>query len=598
MILGPTVNIARVPVWGRNFEGYGEDPFLTGQLGAAYVQGVQGEGVISTLKHFAANNAEYERRRIDETIDERALQEIYFPAFKAGVEAGVWSIMSAYNKVNGDNCSENEYLLTEVLRNQWGFKGFVVSDWGSTYSTAKAINAGLNLEMPGGDAARAWLGSDRAEETHASGLFLTPDKVMTAASAGGIMQETIDEAVRPILRVMFSAGLFDQQHTAGGVVETEEHKALAREAANETLVLLKNAGDLLPLDPAQIRSVAVIGPNGDVARTGGGGSSLVRPNYSVTPLDGINEIADEHITVNYALGVAMAGEDPAQDTPQVREQLRTEAVEAAKKSDAAVIVVGYSSTLETEGSDRSMDLPAGQDDLIRAVAAANENTIVVIQSGGPVTMTDWIGQTPAIVQAWYGGQEAGHAIADVLFGVVNPSGRLPVTFPKQMRDSPAYGNYPGENLQVTYAEGIYVGYRGFDKNGTEPEFPFGHGLSYTTFTYSGLEVTPAQVKTGEPVTVTFQVENTGSVAGAEIAQVYLHDVESSIDRPEKELKGFGRVTLQLGETQTITVDLDEDAMSFYSPAKEDWVSEPGAFEVLVGSSSRDIRLKGTFELAE
>jgi beta-glucosidase len=294
----------------------------------------------------------------------------------------------------------------------------------------------------------------------------------------------------------------------------------------------------------------------------------------------------------------MQGDDPVNETPEARARLRNEAVELARKADAAIVVVGNSFKLESENFDRPfMDLPAGQDDLIEAVAAANKNTTVVIVAGSPVTMTKWIGRVPAVVAAWYGGQEAGHAIGDILFGLQNPSGKLPVTFPKQWPDSPAYGNYPGEQLHVTYAEGIYVGYRGFDKRGVEPLFPFGHGLSYTKFDYTGLKISPAKVAAGKQVEVTIEVRNSGSRAGAEIVQLYVHDVKSSVDRPLKELKGFQRVMLNPGESRNVSFTLDKSAMSFFSTAKDDWVAEPGAFEVWIGASSRDIRLKGTFELA-
>jgi beta-glucosidase len=599
MILGPTVNINRQPLWGRNFEGYGEDPYLTSRLGVAFIKGVQSEKVIPSVKHFAANNQEFERHRIDEKIDARTLHEIYFPAFKAAVqEAGVWAVMSAYNKVNGQWCAENPFLLTETLQKRWGFKGFVISDWGSTYSTAPTVAAGMNLEMPGGEAMRKWMTTTDFKEVGNGAGWLTQEKVLAAVAAGQLKQEAVDDSVRRMLRVMFSAGLFDTTHTGGGEIDTAEQKAVARRAATESIVLLKNEGDALPLGAPKTRSVAVIGPSAGIPRTGGGGSSLVRPRYSVTALDGIKEAAGAQVKVGHALGVAMQGEDAANETPEARVRLRNEAVELARKADAAIVVVGNSFKLESEDFDRpSMDLPAGQDELIEAVAAANKNTIVVIVAGSPVTMTKWIGRVPAVVAAWYGGQEAGHAIGDILFGAQNPSGKLPVTFPKQLADSPAYGNYPGENLHVAYAEGIYVGYRGFDKRDVEPLFPFGHGLSYTKFDYSGLKISPGKVAAGKQVEVTIEVRNSGSRAGAEIVQLYVHDVKSSVDRPLKELKGFQRVLLNPGEARNVSFTLDKSAMSFFSTAKDDWVAEPGAFEVWIGASSHDIRLKGTFELA-
>ena len=598
MILGPTVNINRVPLWGRNFEGYGEDPYLAARMGVAYIRGVQAEGVIPSVKHFAANNEEYERHRIDAKIDERTLHEIYFPAFKAAVEeAGVWAVMSAYNKVNGQWCAENPYLLTDTLRKRWGFRGFVISDWGSTYSTAATINAGMDLEMPGGEPMRLWASKPETMRDGNGAGWLTADKVLAAVSAGGVSQAAVDDSVRRILRVMFTAGLFDRPHADGDRagrraddVDTPEQRQIARTAANESIVLLKNSGGLLPLSAERTPKIAVIGPNAAVARTGGGGSSLVRPYYAVTPLDGIREAAGPRADIVHALGVVMQGGMEGEDAPKPPPELLAEAVAVARHSDVAVVVVGNAPKLEGEGFDRrSMDLPAGQDELIEAIAAANPNTVVVVAAGAPVTMTRWIGSVPAVVYAWYGGQEAGHAVGDILFGAVNPSGKLPVTFPKAFQDSPAYGHYPGEDLHVEYAEGIYVGYRGFDKRNVEPLFPFGHGLSYTTFDYTGLKIAFP--------TVGVSVRNSGTRAGAEVVQLYLQPPPARLDRPVKELKAFSRIMLQPGETRTVSFTLDKAALSFYDPALHDWVAEPGRFTVLVGASSRDIRAKGEFELA-
>jgi beta-glucosidase len=598
MILGPTVNINRTPLWGRNFEGYGEDPYLTSRLAVAYINGVQGEGVIATVKHFAANNQEFERHRVNVRVDERTLNEIYFPAFKAAVEeAGVWSIMSAYNKLNGVYCAEDPYLLKDMLRQHWNFKGFVVSDWGSTYSSAATVNAGMDLEMPGGTPMQEWL---KEPDTIAAGNgagWLAPEKVLPEVKSGKISTTTIDENVAHILRVIFVSGQFDKPHTATGEIDTAEQRALARKASDESIVLLKNNGDILPLDPSKIHSLVVIGPNAAIARTGGGGSSLVVPKYSVSPLKGIQDRAGERVKVSYALGVSMEGEDPAKDTAGARTQLIEQAARAAATVDAAVIVVGRSAKLESEDFDiKSLDLPAGQDDLIDAVANANKNTVVVINAGGPVAMSRWIGKVPAVLDLWYGGQEGGNAIADVLFGDANPSGKLPVSFVKQWKDSPGYGHYPGENLQVDYAEGIYVGYRYFDKRNIEPLFPFGYGLSYTKFEYSDLKVSPDKAAPSQSVGVTLRVRNSGSRAGAEVVELYLHDAHTTVDRPIQELKGFRRVVLAPGETRVVDFTLDRSAMAYYSTAKRDWVEAPGQFDVLVGSSSRDIRLKGSFDL--
>ncbi|MGB6689544.1 MAG: glycoside hydrolase family 3 C-terminal domain-containing protein [Terracidiphilus sp.] len=606
MILGPTVNINRQPLWGRNFEGYGEDPYLSGRLAVAYVRGVQGEGVIPSVKHFDANNEEYERHRIDATVDERTLHEIYLPAFKAAVqEGGAWNVMSAYNKVNGAHCGESQYLLHDILQKEFGFKGFVVSDWGSTYSTAPTVNAGMDLEMPGGLPMQPWLKNPRTQEQGNSDGWLTADKVLAEVNAGHIAEATLNDNVSRILRVIFLSGIFDHPRVATGedTVDTPTEQAVARQGATEGIVLLKNDASLLPLDPAKVHSIVVIGPNAAVARTGGGGSSLVRPKYAIAPLDGIRERGSNSIQVSYAMGAGMEGEDPAKDTPEARAGLLKEATDAAAKSDVAVVVVGRYARLESEGFDvKTMDLPAGQDDLIEAVEKANPHTIIVLNTGDPVTMTRWIAQTPALLDMWYGGQEGGHALAAILFGDADPSGKLPVTFPKRFEDSPAYGHYPGENLKVDYAEGIYVGYRYFDTKNIEPQFPFGFGLSYTTFEYSGPKVTRFTTRGGAAgvsgAIVDLKVRNTGSRPGAEVVQLYVHDGHSKIDRPVHELKGFQRVELKPGESKTVRFTLDRAALSYWNPATHEWTADPGQFEIQVGASSRDIRLRAPLNLAK
>lgn len=598
MILGPTVNINRVPLWGRNFEAYGEDPYLSGQLAVAYVKGVQAEGVIPSVKHFDANNEEFERHRIDAHVDERTLHEIYLPAFKAAVQqGGAWNVMSAYNKVNGIHCGENEYLLTQVLRKEFGFKGFVVSDWASTYSTAPTVNAGMNLEMPGGPQMVAMTKSERFIKGGSGAGWLAADKVLAAVKAGQISEATLDRNVSDILRVLFLSGQFDHPHAATGIVDTPDQRAVALQGATEGIVLLKNSGSLLPLDTVKIHSIAVIGPNAAVARTGGGGSSMVRPKSAVAPLDAIRTRAGSSIQVNYALGVGMEGEDPARDTPEARAKDLAQAVDAASHADIAVVIVGRYSKLESEGHDvATMDLPAGQDALIQAVEKANPHTIVVINTGDPVTMTKWIDSTPALLDMWYGGEEGGQALANILFGDANPSGKLPVTLPKRYEDSPAAANYPGKNLVANYAEGIYVGYRYYDTKHVEPQFPFGYGLSYTTFAYSNLKITPGKVAGNQRVLVRFNVRNTGRRAGAEVAELYVHDGHAKIDRPEHELKGFARIELKPGETKTVQLTLDRSSLSYWNPATKDWQADPGSFEIQIGASSRDIRLQAPLSL--
>ncbi len=599
-VLGPTVNIARTPLWGRNFEGYGEDPWLTSRMAVSYIEAMQAEGVIPTVKHFAANNQETRRNTINVQVDQRTLEEIYLPAFRAAVEeAGVWSVMSSYNKVNGAWAAENPDLLNEILRKRWGFKGYVVSDWASTHSTAPTVNAGMDLEMPGPNvmpALKDLLKNFPGGNPGFDGGYLERSKLKVLVDSGQITKETVDESVRRILRILFISGIIDRsltpetpKETPG--VDTPAQRAIARKAADQSIVLLKNERNLLPLDPQKIHTVALIGPNAEFNRLGGGGSSAVNPDYSWKPADGIRERAAGKLQINYALGVAMEGEKE----PAPAANLLKEAADLATRSDLAIVFVGFSAALEGEMSDRkSLSLPAGQDDLIQAVARANKNTIVVINSGSPVDVTKWASQVPGIVEAWYLGQEGGHAIADVLFGDYNPSGKLPVTFPKSMADSFA----PVDAPEVEYKEGIFVGYRHFDRKNIEPAFPFGHGLSYTTFAYSDLTLTPVSPRYGQTVTVGVKVTNTGSRAGAEVVQVYIHDVKSSVERPVKELKAFQRVELKPGESKLVTMTLDRHSMWFYDPLVKDWAAEPGEFDVLVGASSRDIRLKGLFTLYE
>jgi beta-glucosidase len=398
--------------------------------------------------------------------------------------------------------------------------------------------------------------------------------------------------------VIFESGLFDHPHTGGIAIDTAAQRSVARKAADEGIVLLKNENQVLPLDQTKIHSVAVIGPAAAVARVGGGGSGLVFAKDVVAPLDGIKSRAGR-LDVRYALGVAMQGEETSQATPESRKQLLDEAVDLAKHSDVALVFVGYSWKLETEGKDRpSMDLPAGQDELIQAVAAVNKKTVVVFNAGDSVGLTKWIDQVPGVIDAWYGGEEGGNALADVLLGDVNPSGKLPFTFIRKIEDSPSYGHYPGQNLHVDYAEGIYVGYRYFDKHAdTAPLFPFGFGLSYTSFAFSKLEL-PKSMSGNDTATVKVNVRNSGTRKGAEIVQLYVGDPSATIDRPVRELKGFERVELAPGESKTISFQLDRRALSFYSVDKHAWVAQPGQFDLSIGSSSRELPLKGSFRLEQ
>jgi beta-glucosidase len=425
--------------------------------------------------------------------------------------------------------------------------------------------------------------------------------VLAEVKAGHISEATIDDNVSRILRVIILSGIMDHPHTAGGEVDTPEQQKIAREGATEGIVLLKNQGSLLPLDPSKTHSIAVIGPNGPVARTGGGGSSMVRPKYAVSPLEGIKKRAGGTIEITSALGVGMEGEDPAHDTPDARAADLKQAVDIASKADVAIVVVGRYNKLESEGFDvKTMDLPAGQDELIQAVEKANPHTVVVLNTGDPVTMARWLDTTPALLDMWYGGQEGGNAIAAILFGDANPSGKLPVSLPKKYEDSPAAKNYPGENLHVDYAEGIYVGYRYYDTKNIEPQFPFGFGLSYTKFEYSDLKTIPFTTKSGsvqqKGIIVDAKIKNTGQRAGVEVVQLYVHDGHSKIDRPVHELKAFSRVELNPGESKTVQLQLDPSAFEYWSPDTKRWTLDPGTFEIQLGASSRDIRLKAPVQI--
>ncbi len=601
MILGPTVNIQRNALWGRNFESYGEDPYLSGRIATGYILGVQGEGVIASVKHLAVNDQEYERHRANAVVDERALHEIYTPAFKAAVQQGhVYTVMSAYNRLNGQFCAENTDLLRKTLDGELGFRGFVISDWGSTYSTAPTVNAGMDLEMPGGDRAANWLAGDGEVITNNQGTFLTPPKVLAALHAGAITPATLDDNAGRILRVLFLSGLYDHPHTATNQVDLPAQRALTRRAAAEGLVLLKNEAETLPLTASSLHTIAVIGPNAAIARVGGGGSGLVHPNQAISPLDAIRQHAAPGITVTYAAGAGMttgSSEDRTKEGADLRAHLLAEAVATASKADVALLFVGYSSDLESEGFDRkSLDLPQGQDDLIAAVAKANPHTIVIFNAGDPIRMTPWADQVPAILDAFYPGEEGANAVADVLFGAVNPSGKLPFTMLNDWAQSPARATYPGDaQLNDLHTEGIYVGYRYFDKHALVPRYPFGHGLSYTKFAYSNATITPA-ASPDQLATVTFTLTNTGSRKGAEVAQLYIHPVAPTLDRPLQELKGFARVELAPNESRTVTIPFDRAALSYCSVATHAWQADPGAYDLEIGASSRDLRLKTTYIL--
>ena len=716
VLLGPTMNLHRTPLGGRNFECYSEDPHLSARTAVAFIRGLQSRGVAGCAKHFAANDSEFERMSISSEVGERALRELYLAPFEAAVrEAGTWTVMSAYNKLHGVYAGEHPWLLGEVLEREWGFDGFVVSDWFGTHSTADAANAGLDLEMPG------------------PGLHLGA-KLADAVRKGEVAEDVLDDAVRRILRVAHRTGALDSGFAGPErAVDRPDHREVARRAAGEAIVLLKNDGDALPLDLKGVRSLAVIGPNADPTVLQGGGSARVRPHYAVSALDGLRARAGAGVDVRFALGCTSHKTTPALGSRVLDGPLRVEyrngstfdgepvlvresrdayftwlgafapevdpkafsvrlcaritpresgaftfslvsagksrlfidgvlsvdnwtrqtpgqaffglgsaevcadvvldagrsvelvvefsnegrallgglkvgcmqalpsdllerAVQCAAAADAAIVVVGLNDEWESEGHDRAdLELPGRQVELIEKVAAANPRTVVVVNAGAPIRM-DWLARVPAVVQLWYPGQEAGHALADVLCGDLNPSGRLPQTWPRRLEDTPAFLHYPGENGRVVYGEGLFMGYRYYDARKVEPLFPFGHGLSYTRFGYTDLRLARASIAAGESVEVELDVTNRGTRAGQEVVQLYVRDVASRLARPEQELRAFAKLALAPGETRTVRFTLDARALSYWDPAAPGWVAEPGEFELRAGASSRDIRARASFTL--
>ena len=713
VILGPCICIHRFPLSGRNFENYGEDPYLTSRITVNYIEGVQGENVIATAKHYAANDQEWERHNVDILVDERALREIHLPAFEVAVkEAGVYAIMNSYSLVNGWHASESKHLLTEILKDEWGFDGIVMSDWGSVYSAVEAANNGLDLEMPNGK----WFG----------------DELVAAVKDGKVSEATIDDKIRRNLRVRFKAGVFANPDPKedDSVIRSEAHQTFALEAAAKSMILLKNNA-ALPLEKSKIKKIAVIGPNANVARTGGGGSSRVRPWHTVSPLDGIKNLAGSDVEVLYSEGieVGQAGYEPIpneclktgdadekglrgeyfnntsfegqpgrvrvdseinftyrngrptegidRDNFSIRwtgvlvprtsgmhtlgiasddgsmlylddaltidnggahgeimktcrkelvagkaypirleyteltsgasvkllwkepgtmdsETLLKQAITMAAESDAAIVCVGNTYRRESEGGDiSSFEMEGDQDKLVKAVAAANPKTIVVLSGGTPIYVGAWLDEVEGLIAAMYPGQEGGQALAQILFGEVNPSAKLPFSYIQKKSDTYAFDGYQDKSLKMPYKEGVFVGYRWYDKHDIKPLFEFGYGLSYTTFEYSDLKVECG----GElEYTVTATIKNTGKRAGEEVVQLYVDPPKSKVDRPVKELKGFAKVALEPGESKTVQMKLDPRSFQYYDVEAKDWAADSGVYQVLLGASSRDIRLRETVEL--
>jgi beta-glucosidase len=716
-LLGPGVNIYRAPMNGRNFEYFGEDPFLASRITVGYIRGVQSQGVSATVKHFMANNSEFDRHNTDSVVDERAMREIYMPAFEAAVkEAHVGAVMDSYNLVNGEHASQNRHILTDVAKGEWGFDGLIMSDWFATYDGVAAADAGQDLEMP-------------------FAAFMNRKALVPAVEQGKLSRATIDEHVRRILRTAARFGWLDRDQTEQSVPRFNQRgRQAALQAAREGMVLLKNEGALLPLDRKSLKTVLVVGPDAYPAVPVGGGSARVEPFAAVSFLEGLSNALGPSVNVLYHRGLPtlselaeatefktatdqtaqpglrveyFKGEDLKGDavvtrteahvnfgrdsgnrasfpegtlssrrtgyyTPHSagaydvfvestgedggfqrlyvddrlvidnwttsrtlsgRVQLKLDArphkfvleqrgrsgwlgsrlklgvvapgsavVAEAKRmaagADVVVVAAGFAPESESEGADRTYQLPAGQDELINAMEAANRRTIVVVTSGGGYDTSAWLDRTPALIQAWYPGQEGGTALAEILLGDVNPSGRLPVTFERRWEDNPVHDSYyPADGTnRVVYKEGVFVGYRGYEKAGTKPLFPFGHGLSYTTFRYSNLSIRPAPAGTGPAPAplyeVSFDVTNTGRREGADVAQVYVGDTHSKAARPAKELKGFSKVSLRPGETRGVTVTLDSRAFSYYDADAKRWRTDPGEFDILVGRSSERIELRG------
>jgi beta-glucosidase len=713
-MLAPGVNIYRAPMNGRNFEYFGEDPFLASRIAVGYIKGVQSQGVSATVKHFMGNNSEFDRHNVDSVIDERTMREIYLPVFEAAVrEAHVGAIMDSYNLTNGAHMTQNGHLNIDLVKKEWGFDGLIMSDWTSTYDAVAAANGGLDLEMP-------------------SGKFLNRKNLLPAIEQGKISIATIDDKVRRILRVAAEFGWLDREQTDFSVPSYNQRgREAALQAARESMVLLKNENSLLPLRKTDIKSVAVIGPDSYPAVPVGGGSARVQPFAALSFLEGLGNTLGSAVPVYYSRGVPSLSEmaegtnfstaaangqpglraeyfesEDLQGTPLVTrveqhinftgarsfpEHTRSdrwtgfyvpqrpglhdifvestgedggyyrlyvdgqlvfdnwkvttalmnstslqldatshkfvlehrgrsgwlgaklklgviphdgvvdqEAKLLAGRVDAVVVAVGFDPETESEGADRTFRLPPGQEQLIREMQAANKSVIVVITSGGAVDMASWLDRVPAVLQAWYPGQEGGKALAEILFGDVNPSGRLPVSFERRWEDNPVHDSYYPQDgsKRVVYKEGVFVGYRGYDHNGKKPLFPFGYGLSYTRFTYDNLSVTPGADSGPWSSEVAFDVTNVGTRDGAEVAQVYIADKHSKLERPAKELKGFVKVNLHAGEKRRVTLKLDKRALSYYDVESKQWRADPGEFEVLVGSSSENIQLRGRLKLAE
>ena len=598
VLLGPGVNIIRSPLCGRNFEYMSEDPYMNSVLAVAYIKGLQSRDVACSVKHFAVNNQETNRTTVDVECSERALREIYLPAFKAAVqEGGALTVMAAYNKFRGEFCAENNYLVRKILRNEWGFDGVYVTDWGAAHSTVPSMEAGLDLEM----------GTliDKYEDWY----YANP--LIEAVKSGKVPMSLVDEKVGDVLRVMIKTNVLDPKKRFGpGSMNTKEHQQATYDAAAEAIVLLKNQNNLLPLDFSSIKSLAVIGDNATRKHSNGGLSSEIKAVYEVTPLEALRAKWGDKVDIRFAQGYEklstfVEGSNNGQSSgtfsskTQESDALLKEAVEVARTSDVALLVCGLNHDYDTESFDRlNMDIPYGQVELIQEVVKANPRTIVVMIAGSPLNMAAVDICSPAIVWAWFNGMEGGNALVDVLSGKVNPSGKMPFTTPVSLDQSPAHalGNFPGRDLKVNYEEDILVGYRWFDTKGLPVVYPFGYGLSYTTFNYSNLNTDKKTYDQADTIQATFTLTNTGDREGAEVAQLNVSDPVCSVMRPVKELKGFKKVFLKPGESRRITLDIPVSSLAFYSEAQSQFVVEPGEFILQLGASASDIKQKISVEV--
>lgn len=600
VLLGPGVNIYRTPLNGRNFEYMGEDPYLSSKMVVPYIKGVQSNGVATCVKHFALNNQETDRHKVNVNVDDRALYEIYLPAFKAAVqEGGTWAIMGSYNMYKGQHCCHNQYLLNDILRGEWGYEGVVVADWGGVHDTRQAIFNGLDMEFGTWTDGLSW-GTSNAYDNYYLGR-----PYLNMIRSGEVGTKELDEKVSRILRLSFLTNM--SKDRPYGSFGTEEHALAGRKIAEEGIVLLQNKNNILPIDLNRTKKIAVIGENAIKMMTVGGGSSSLKAKYEISPLEGLRRRVGKQAEIVYARGYVgdasssyngvVSGQDLSEKRPPA--ELLAEALKAAKGADIVIFVGGLNKSdhQDSEGADRlGLGLPYNQDKLITELVKVNKNLVFVNISGNAVAMP-WVKQVPGIVQGWFLGTEAGNALASVLVGDVNPSGKLTFTFPVKLEDSGAHaaGEFPG-NGEITYKEGIFVGYRWADKHNIEPLFSFGHGLSYTTFEYGKVIADKKEMISSDKITFTVRVKNTGKREGSEIVQLYITDAESSLPRPIKELKGFEKIDLKAGEEKTVTFTIDTTALSFFDDKKHQWIAEPGDFEALIGASSTNIKSRIKFKL--